>query len=227
MNRQSGIHVLILVFIGIFAVATVVYFLFIRKTNPNQLPITPVPTELTPIAKLDNLQFNSQKLGVSFDYAKAPNPSSTQQVKTLEEGNKVYVYVDNGTDPHTGQWVEVFQKNPTQTLTDAIKQRFLATYPDKNCFIRTQITYPDAVALPSGYEVAEITFPTVTDTQAPWWENSAKCPPVYTTTNGISYFLMDTRYPNKYAYFSIGQYGIPAGTDNPQELWQDTFRFVK
>lgn len=37
---------------------------------------------------------------------------------------------------------------------------------------------------------------------------------------------MDKNYPEKYAYFSIGQYGIPAGARNEKELWQDTFRFT-
>ena len=212
-------------------IAGIGYVLF---TNNSQKKIveqqkqttTPLPTQITTPTNPDSIHFTSQKLAISFDYAKETAMTPPYPIKTIEEGSKVYVYVDNGTNPHTGQWVEVFQKEKTQTVADAIKQKFLANYAAKDCSVSMQTTYPDKAKLPTNYEIAEITFPQPTDANEPWFANADKCPATYTTTNGISYFLMDKNHPDKYVYFSIGQYGIPAGTRNEKELWQDTFRFT-
>ncbi|MDB5057684.1 MAG: hypothetical protein JWO59_1156, partial [Chloroflexi bacterium] len=40
---------------------------------------------------------------------------------------------------------------------------------------------------------------------------------------GISYFLADSRHPDKYLFFSIGQYPIAAGSG---KAWQDTIQFL-
>lgn len=39
---------------------------------------------------------------------------------------------------------------------------------------------------------------------------------------GIGYFQADALLPDKFLFFSIGQYGILAGEDQP---WQQTIRF--
>lgn len=191
------------------------------------LPSTAVSTVL-PSKSPESLQFVSQKLGIGFSYASALPEQPDSIIKTLEEGDKVYVYAASITkNPQDGQWVEVFQKDPNLTLADAIKKQFLANYSSADCFVSLQSRYPDSVKLPDNYEVAEISYPAPSDTTAPGWANADKCPQMYTTTNGISYFAMDKNHPDKYAYFSIGQYGIPSGTTNKQSMWQDTFRFIK
>ena len=39
----------------------------------------------------------------------------------------------------------------------------------------------------------------------------------------IAYFLADTAHPDRFVFFSIGQYGIPAGNGH---VWQQTLRFL-
>ena len=52
---------------------------------------------------------------------------------------KVYIYADYhypGFDYHkSGQYVEVSQKNPNDTLETAIKKTILAGYSESDCFV--------------------------------------------------------------------------------------------
>jgi len=48
------------------------------------------------------------------------------------------------------------------------------------------------------------------------------CPQPYTVVGGIGYFQSDALHPSKFLFFSIGQYAIMAGDNQP---WQETIRF--
>lgn len=174
---------------------------------------TPTPTPTVQANPNANV-FSSAKLGISFDYAKLAYDSKKVGVK--EEGNKVYIFME-GTDPNSGQWVEVFSKSKTDSLTDAIKKKFLVGYPEADCQVEEKSAPPN--------QTAQIVVPADPgegmDTLSAKWE---KCPATYTSTNGLSYFLMNQDHKDKFVYFSIGQYGIPSGTGDVP--WQDTIKFL-
>lgn len=158
--------------------------------------------------------YYSKKLGVKFDY-----PANISSVK--EVGNKIYVYYSDSAYSE-GQYVEIFSKNKKDTVEKAIEKRFLKNYPKEKCFVKNG---SKNAAYPSSYvKVPGISYPK-TETDGPFWENSKYCPPNYSETNGIIYFLGDKSHPNQFAFFSIGQYRIVL-SDGDKD-WQDTFRFVE
>ena len=207
------------------------YLLFGAKNGPEQKSnmasnITPTTTQsISPTEAMRNIEKNfiSQNLGIAFDYKQEPFSDGTK-VKVKESDNKVYVYVareGSNTDYKTGQYVEIFQKDPGITLKEAIENKFLKGYSSNDCFVKN---YDLNNPLPR-YEGATISYPAPTDPNAAWFENGDKCPPVYSESNGLSYFFYDKNFPNKFAFFSIGQYPIESGVGN--KMWQDTFDFIK
>jgi len=50
-----------------------------------------------------------------------------------------------------------------------------------------------------------------------------KCPQPYAAIGGMAYFLADTAHPDRFLFFSIGQYVIPLGTDR---TWQSSIVFL-
>lgn len=186
---------------------------------------TASPTAEPTISPNSNL-FSSDKLGISFLYAKlGETGNNSTKVNVREIGNKVYVYVNNiaNAKPESGQYVEVFQKNPTDSLEQAIKKQFLSGISENDCFIRISTDKN----LPSNFTKATIGYPLPTNTnEQPAFYYGEKCPENYRESNGISYFLADKNNPNKFLYFSIGQYGIGAETSNNSTMWQDTIKFL-
>lgn len=190
-------------------------------TSPNPAIPTPKPTD----QKVNNPNlktFSSEKLGISFTYLQdATSQAGLGPIIAKEIGNKVCVTYDpQDNDCSKGQFVEVFTKSSNQTLEQTIKDKFLSNYSPNDCFVDTNITYPTKTqpAITS-YNLAEISFPKSDDPNQSPWANADKCPAGYTSTNGISYFLMDKTHPDKYFFFSIGQYQISSENNKG---WQDT-----
>lgn len=144
--------------------------------------------------------FSSETLGVTFQYSASPD------IAVKEDGKKVYVYYSQS-QPESGQWLEVWDKPANQTLAQAMTERFLAGYKTEDCWA-TSSDY--ALDHGDNFEAVTITFPPTDNGIDPYWLLSEKCPATYTSTNGISYFLMDKNHPDKYFYLSIGQYAIPS-----------------
>lgn len=187
-------------------------FKFINQTNQNE------EQSSNPNLKT----YTSKTLGITFTYL---GKQDTTEITTKELGNKVCVTYDPQDNTCSkGQFVEVFNKEKTQTLADAIKKQFLSNYSEKDCFVKTNLTFsPNSNLAIKNYEKAEIGFPASSDPNDPGWQNADKCPAVYTTTNGIAYFLMDKNHPDKFLFFSIGQYPI---TSENNKLWQETLTFL-
>lgn len=162
--------------------------------------------------------FNSSKLGISFQYF--TGEGGTNEVK--EVGNKVLVGGENG------QFVEMFSKSPEDTLAVAIQKKFLTGISETDCFIKVlpnTSSFAGGPVPPSNHEKATIAYPFDPDN---FMETQHKCPPQYSMTNGISYFLMDQNHPSKFFFFSIGQYAISAeaGSQPGLKSWQDTFKVI-
>lgn len=182
------------------------------------------PSEYWANSYKDNKErtFTSSKLGISFKYLDG-------DIAT-EIGNKVYINNDN--PPEEGQWVEVFSKNPSESLTEAIQSQILSKFPGSRCKVHigpfSDFFGLDDIRDPNftkrNYVFARIEFdppleeyPSDSD-----FLFKSKCPEVYTTFGGMAYFLMDPSHPNKYLFFSIGQYYIPAKTGP----WQQTIEII-
>lgn len=154
-------------------------------------------------------RFVSNKLGISFNYAK-------DQVVVEGLGNKVYV----GGEPEDGQRVEVFQKDPSDSLKDAIKKQF---HPSEGeCLINDLGTS----GYPSNFQVAEIAPPIGPDESLETiLPKAEKCPARYTRTNFIAYFLEDKNHPDRFLFFYIGQQPMMADSAPDSHLmWQETIQ---
>lgn len=152
--------------------------------------------------------FISEKLGMQFDYL------ASQGDPVIEQDDTVYVGGKNG------QWVQEFSKNPNDDLKTAISKKFLAGIAEKDCWVE-QTKTSNILTAQIKYEFTDLEDPRFTDN---------KCPADYRMTNGLRYFWMDTNHPDKFFFFSIGQYAILGEPDRPgggEKTWQDTFKVIK
>ena len=238
--------VTLLVFALLIAiVSSLLTFIFLNKQNQQPITITPKPTVTIPTASPSSAiqptaapsanptlyptsnnpllkRFTSDKLGITFTYLTKQNEET---LNTLESGDKVYIYSNNFKDPTQGQWVEVFSKDPTQSLENTIKEKFLKNISSTDCFTKVLDTAPIAKQnYPANFKLVEISYNRSDDPNLGPDAGSEKCPATYTSTNGISYFLEDRNYPSKYLYLSIGQYAILSEND---KVWQNTLQVLK
>lgn len=161
--------------------------------------------------------FSSTNLGIQFYY----NTAQPEETAVKQIGDTVYVYPSTYADPKNGQFVQVFTKDASDTLAQAITKRFLSGISTKDCFI-TPLALGD-VNLTSTQSAAIIDWPSsLIDDNNPFGDNS-KCPKAYQKTNGQRYFLTDSQAPTKLLFFSIGQYAI---TVDNVHTWQSTLRFI-
>lgn len=157
-------------------------------------------------------KFTSTSLGISFSYLENQNQGHWT-ITVKEMGDKACVTYDtNDNDCSKGQYVQVFQKTPADTLENAITKQFLKGYSTNDCFVTTNYPYTNIkppLGFPSTYRIAVISFPAPTDPNT-GMQNANKCPRPYTAAGGLAYFLEDTNHPDKLFFFHIGQYGIEA-----------------
>lgn len=228
---KKGLFIISIVIV-VTAVGLGGYFLGLKNTNKpvqqtatvsNPSPTTtitntPTPTTIpasyTKDIGANQKKYVSPKLGISFLY-EVTQGEETMSVKEIDD--KIYI---NSTRflYTTGQYVQEFQKSPTDSLDQAITKQFLSNYSPFTCFIKAG--KPDANAqYPSNYVVDTIGYPNTYT----FFNN--KCPQPYTESNGLSYFLMDTKHPNIFLFFYIGQQPI-IGDSTTNKTWQDTITFL-
>ncbi len=198
-------------------------------------PKNPAPKQNNSDQQSQNSQgqivtFTSDDLGISFKYNNDQDGDGKADTTAKQAQDKVYVYY-TASPMEQGQWVQEFKKSPSDSLTTAIQKQFLTSYSSKDCFAQTLQDYYASYGvatptIPAGVSEAVIAYPKTTDPNAPYWQNASKCPQTYTVSNGISYFYMDQNHPDKFFFFSIGQYGIMADMTR-QQTWQETFQVNK
>lgn len=172
--------------------------------NPTETP-SASPTPSGGIQK-----FSSKDLGIEFMY-------DDDQSNVKVDGKKVYVHVDP-MNPESGQSVEVFEKRTNESFSGSIRRQILANFPSPVCKI--DILGPSQI-YPT-YDAALITYPEPSDPKDSPWENAKLCNEQYAHTNGIGYFLYDSKHPDRFVFVSVGQYLISAGN----VPWQDTIKFI-
>jgi len=165
-------------------------------------------------------RYTSVKLGVTFTYLKSEGG-------TIQEiGDTIYVGGSNN-NPIDGQFVRVLSKEPSDTLTQAIKDKFLVGIDPEKCYVRVLNGKTIGAALPDSASVADIAFPINNTNSGDPWFFQKDCPAGYSTSNGLAYFWMDTDFPGKFLFFSIGQYSINGLNDGYKTTWQQTLRIAE
>ncbi len=188
-------------------------------------PVTPAPTPVAPGGPAPQMPaavgvevFASPALGISFSYLPRQNG---QRIAVQEQGDKIYVYPVN-MQPTDGQWVQVFAKEPAESLEAAIRRVIMPGYPAADCQV-VPVAHPLGRTPQPNFEYAGIVVRRepgeAEETVLARWRT---CPQPYTVVGGIGYFQADKLHPDKFLFFSIGQYAILAGRDVP---WQETVAF--
>jgi len=175
---------------------------------------SPAPT-LAP--RTGSTIYSSSSLGIRFYHALlADAKDAKSSVKTMETGNKIYVYIESMV-PTTGQYVEKLAKSPGDTLEQAIKKQFLSGIPESECFVTTS----SDPRFPTGITKATIAYPVPTDAQEPAFTFGDACPDPYTAKGGMAFFTYDPSKPGTFLFFKIGQYAIPSQNSGDQ-TWEQT-----
>jgi len=154
IKKSNTLLILVVFVLTLIIIGLLGYILLTGQTEKLQTTTLPTPTELpmpttniipstspvvspspaatvtltvkpTIIPNPDGNTFTSNKMGVAFYYANKAPADSTGSVKVLESGSTVYVYISSG-KPENGQFIERFDKSPTDTLAQAISKKFLA-----------------------------------------------------------------------------------------------------
>jgi hypothetical protein len=187
---------------------------------PTQVPTVAPSVTATAAPRGDFATFTSQALGIRFDY---PIALDGRRVGVKETGDKVYVYIEP-LPPEAGQWVQVYRKTPAQSLEDAIRQQVLKGVAAQDCQV---VSSDDPVAgqvNPPTFRFARIDVPrTPGEDYESLIAKAKKCPQPYAAIGGTAYFLADTAHPDRFLFFSIGQYVIPLGKDR---TWQSSIGFL-
>lgn len=172
--------------------------------------------EASEISASNVREYVNEELGIRFIY---PDTYEGQKVNVKAIGNKVFVY---HLEPiEDGQSVEIFDRNPNDTLKISIEKQFnLDDLP--NCWITESNDVQGSIGgnQYGSLTINALTFPHSGD--GPWFDNQGYCPAGYGKTNGFRYFYS---WPgsNKFAFLDIGQYGIPV-YGGP--YWQDSIEFL-
>ena len=222
--NQKTLTIIVGIVIAGLAVAAIYFVVGKDKTAPEPALVS-IETIFGMSQKIPGTQiYYSEKLGVGFTYV--PKVSDTVTAQVTEIGDKIYMHL-LGEKPETGQSVEVFTKDPELSLEEAITARFLAGYDPNDCFVRAY----ESGNLRVNYASAGISFPRPADANAPWWQNSEKCPPHYSEINAVQYFLMNQEVPDKFLFVSAGQDMITSdGTpikDNAGYSWINSLQILK
>lgn len=181
---------------------------------PPSCEFAPCPESGTPAASGEAQLFQSEDLGISFNYMQVQND---EEVIVAQDKSTVHIF-PRRLGIQGGQSVEVFKKSPADTLQQAIQKTLLANKNPADCVVlpyRLDPTYPQT------YQAAEIGYPIEVPDIVVQEEMAQKCGAGYAKTNGIRYFLYNPATPDRFVFFTIGQYPILAAETIP---WQNTLR---
>jgi hypothetical protein len=233
-NTKLIVILVVLIVIGFSSVPALLGYMYASKTLPTSkmAPETSVsevikpaiasPTPLASTSPKPTLSpnqygntFNSSALGIGFYYA-AKITGSNELIDVVEKDNTVYVFA-KGTTMESGQYVQRFFKDPSVSLEAAITDQFLKNIPTDKCYVK------ELSRLEQGIIKATIDYPVPANSGEPFFMFGEECPEKYKRSNGMSYFYYDPKVSDRYFYFSIGQYSIPAYSNSTKTSWQDTF----
>ncbi|MEA3344526.1 MAG: hypothetical protein U9Q16_02520, partial [Patescibacteria group bacterium] len=159
-------------------------------------------------SKIDSGIYSNGEYGFEFQIPFEGPVENSKKCSVEQDGNKFTICGENG------QSVEIFRDSISQSLKQAIEERFLKDSPPEMCWVEQEKNNED------GWIYAHIDYPMETDPEKSPWENRKFCSD-YSKTNGVLYFAMDPHYPYRFAFFRIGQDALFSAN---KETWQSTFR---
>ncbi len=138
--------------------------------------------------------YYSKKLGVGFTYKQMLGDAYNTQI--TESGNKI----------NLGEWnsIEVFTKNASTTLGEAVTKDFLKGISSDRCFFEISKYLSEGLDA-ARYVQGTISYPFDETNGVPAFAQPHTCPPLYSATNAARYFLEDKTVPTKYLFVNGGQ----------------------
>lgn len=230
-GRKSLFVVLIILAVVVaFSAGVFAGYTFLQKNTQTQNAdkLSSVESTATPTPSIADegisyeKEYVSEKLGIKFTYSTITDPTYKWPVRVVEEGNRIQIqYQPNGGEFTTGQFVDVFEKDPEDTLETAIQKSVLSGYSLDDCLI---VTNPGD-QMDSGARFAVINVPNQQNLEFDKvFELASKCPSDYTVTNFFAFFYSNPIHKDKLLYFSLGQEGSTV-LKNGKE-WYQTVEFV-
>lgn len=233
---KRPIRLLVLLIIAFFIGNIIGLIIFVTKVNQSASKITsPVKASVNKDARPDftqilgtsssdskldpqepdiygtKMRFTSYKLGISFNYLthwwkkKDSIEDSPTDVFISRNINKVcisYNLLNSGGNCTGGQYVLMLKKKAETSLKMTIEEELLKN-SQNNCTVKTHIS--------GEKEIAEV---------IPLSDN---CPETYSKRSVDKYFLYDNKFPDRFAFISLGQHPILADTD--YNTWEKTLTF--
>jgi hypothetical protein len=178
-------------------------------TTASSTPITTVPVSTLPtgtVTTSNGIQTYTGR-GITFHVVQTMDGAP---VTIKDFGNRTFVYTGNFSQYNS--FVEVFNKVPTDTISQAITKSVLSNYKSSDCPIT--IGKADSKQ-PASEESAVIKFSADNIREDGSGKDPSKCPADYTRTSSPMYFVVDSNHPDKLLFLSVGNGGYPAnGTQN-------------
>lgn len=158
---------------------------------------------------------------VSFHHV-MKDSSYTYLTKT--DGNRIYVYPSYLSDYKESSFIELFPKNPNDTIQVAIQKAVLTGYNASDCPIGDAYTNN---TLPSGVEAATIRYNANNlYKMVPDPIDTSKCPQDYTASEGAKYFAVFPNHPDLLVFFQVSNGLFPADS-NSNTMWYQTLSINK
>lgn len=158
-------------------------------------------------------------LGLQFSYAEQSGGATWSAQR---DANRVYMVTEKNPDDRL-RFVEVFPKDPQDTIELAISKAVLEGFDSQDCPINV-IKYPTTAALYDPYrQQATIRYHSkylLDGSFAP--RDPGKCPATYAPINWLAYFMVDSRQPEKLLFINVGQDPGPAAGANPRKAWYES-----
>lgn len=201
--------------------------------NPATLGISaPQPStnsSLSIPAKPGLQTFVSQKYAYGFYYQPFTTTSDGSRlnlaVSELDSG-MIVVYDDQTRQPT--RVLEVFQKDPTDSLADAIKKQLFNGLAPNGCVLNTAPTLSDK-NFPGGLIAATLEPPKQASSASSSATPKTTCPVSYIQTDSAHprFFLSDPKHPTSFLFVDASQNLLQAKSDSGQVLnWFDTLTFI-
>ncbi len=191
---------------------------------------SPVPTQTPTISPTPwpPRTFTSPDLGISFDYS----PMNGTVAEPIEIGNRIIV-APNPSNPTAGFSLEVDTKNPSDSITDAIRKKFMQGIIPSDCQVEV-ISNPSSSkhwreTAPRSYVFAVVRLTSTAGLNiGEIADHLSNCAPGMPNvgSGGLRYFMMDTNHPDKILFVNVGESALLAGYSDDQVTWNDTIRFT-
>lgn len=154
-----------------------------------------------------------------------PSQHNTNLQVTLV-GNRIYLTHENQ-DYHGAPFIELFAKNPTDTIQQAIQKTVLAGYNLADCPIGPAAAPRGFV--PVGWSAASITYAQLNGylgDAAPTNFDPSKCPEDYVSSSTVSYFEVDPAHPDVLIYLWVNNGLYPADALGSAHWWFQTLHLT-